>query len=117
MFDLIKFEMADYRSIINFTIFLHFMYRLCAWQIIPMTEKRLVRLRSNLTWFSMYITRSGVGVLVQWLKSKIAGSNPTLALKFQRKKNVSSPLARKDSILWGASVSRGSMLDLRPPGL
>ena len=46
---------------------------------------------------------------MQWLKllawkirdcAEIAGSNPPLASKFQ-KKNVSSPLTRKDSILWG----------------
>ena len=32
-----------------------------------------------------------------------------------KKQNVSSPLTRKDSILWDAS--RGSVLGLRPPGL
>ena len=34
-------------------------------------------------------------------KGDIAGSSAALAFKFQ---SVSSPLTRKDSILWGASV-------------
>ena len=48
--------------------------------------------------------------MVQWLKLpawKVGdrGFDPTLALKFQRNKNVSSPLTRQDSILFGASVT------------
>ena len=61
---------------------------------------------------SLSIDRAGV----QWLKScllgksEIAGSNPALAFKFRRNKNVSSLLIRKDSILWGASASSSSFI-------
>ena len=56
------------------------------------------------------------GGLMQWLKLpdfKVGGRGfkPSLAFKFHRKK-VSSPLTRKSSILWGASVT-----GLRQPGL
>ena len=46
---------------------------------------------------------------MQWLKillrkPEIAGSNPALLTKFQR--NLSSPLIREDSIMYGASVTK-----------
>ena len=49
------------------------------------------------------------GALVQWLKlgkSENAGSSPTLAFTFQRNKNVSSLLTRKDATLWRASLTK-----------
>ena len=56
------------------------------------------------------VLRNGRGALVQWLKKpawKIGdrGLEPHSGLRVQRNKNVSSPLTRKDSILWGASVT------------
>ena len=48
---------------------------------------------------------------VQWLKLppwKVGdrGFKPSSGLQVKKKQNVSSPLTRKDSILWGASVSQ-----------
>ena len=50
------------------------------------------------------------GALVQWVKLpawKVGhrGYEPHSVLPVSKKQNVSSPLTRKDSILWGASVS------------
>ena len=42
-------------------------------------------------------------------KSEIVGLNPT-----QRNQNVSSPVTREDSILWGPQWPTGSVLGLRP---
>ena len=51
-----------------------------------------------------------VGALVQWLKLpawKVGdrGFEPHFGLQVSKKQNVSSPLTREDSILWGASVT------------
>ena len=54
-----------------------------------------------------YIDRAGV--LVQWLKLsawKVGDCGFKLSgLQASMKQNLSSPLTRKDSILWGASVT------------
>ena len=49
---------------------------------------------------------AGAVVKVACLEShEIVGSNPALAFNFQINKNVSSPLTRKSSLLWGAFVT------------
>ena len=50
------------------------------------------------------------GILVQWLKLPAwkfgdRGFEPRSGIQVSKKHNVSSPLTRKDSILWGASVT------------
>ena len=49
-------------------------------------------------------------------KSEIAGFEPYSGFQVSKKQNIPSPLYRNDSILWGTSVTRGSVPDLRPPG-
>ena len=54
--------------------------------------------------------------LVQWLKLpawKVRDRGPYSGLQVSKRQKVSSPLTSKDSILWGASVTK-SVLDLRP---
>ena len=58
------------------------------------------------------------GALVQWLKMPAwkvgdCGFQPHSGLQVSKIQYVSSPLTRKDSILW----PRGNVLVLRPPGL
>ena len=53
------------------------------------------------------------GALVQWLKLlawKVGdrGFEPHSGLQVSKKQNISSPLTRKKSILWGASVTTDS---------
>ena len=47
---------------------------------------------------------------MQWLKLSVCkvgdpGFEPHSGLQVSKKQNVSSPLTREDSILWGASVT------------
>ena len=74
----------------------------------------------NLTLF--ITTDQRAGALVQWLKlpvwkSEIAGSNPTLALKFQRNK-LFLPRSHVKILYCGEPLwPRSGVLGLRPPGL
>ena len=55
-------------------------------------------------------TSETAGAVVQWLKLPAwqvenRGLEPCSGIQVSKKQNVSSPLTRNDSILWGASVS------------
>ena len=59
--------------------------------------------------------------MVQWLKLPawkvgIRGFEPHSGLQVSKKQNISSPLTRKKSILWGSLRDRG-VACLIPPGL
>ena len=56
------------------------------------------------------------GALVQLPAWKIGdrGFESHSGLQISKKQNISFPITRKDSILWGASVPRDSVLSLRP---
>ena len=59
---------------------------------------------------SLIVQDVGRGVLVQWLKLPAwkvedRGLEPHSNLQISKKQNVSSPLTRKNSILWLVSVN------------
>ena len=56
------------------------------------------------------VSKTRAGALVQWLKLPAwkvldRGFEPHPGLQVSKKQNVSSPLTRKDAILWRASVT------------
>ena len=67
-------------------------------------------MRSITNQHQLLFNTSGAGALVQWLKLSAwkvgdRGFEPRSGIQVSKKQNVRSLLTRKNSILWGASVT------------